>query len=138
MINALRNITKVEVIESRWLANIFIMDNNKVMLKYWRNFTLLSSVGLSSVEVTDKIENKNRIYTVKLQAFLTSIFEVQNRKLSFRVTTVSGEQYLIGANVHPYAVVTITDKFPSSVTEKGGCLLNVEYSNTFAMLLIID
>ncbi|MEG2599643.1 MAG: hypothetical protein RSA66_09240 [Muribaculaceae bacterium] len=134
----IKYITKVEVIESRWLANIAIIDNNEVILKYPRNFQKLQTVGLTSVEVSDKIDNRNRIFTVKMQAFLPSIFEVQHRNLSFRITTASGEQYLIGTNVHPYAVVTINDKFPSSVTEKVGCLLNVEYSNTFGMLSIID
>lgn len=132
----IRNIVKVEVIESRWLQNIRIINNQDVFLNYYRNFTKLPTSGLSSIELSDRVENNNHLYTIKLQALLTESFFVNNRKLSFRATTASGESFLIGTNESPYSTVTIVDKYPSSVSEKSGCFLTVEYTNCFGMLKI--
>ena len=61
------------------------------------NFTRLPMVGLASVEVSDKIENKQRVFVSKLAVFLPERFEVGNKKLCFRLRTVSGEYFMLGS-----------------------------------------
>ena len=95
MYSVLKQIKKVEVIEARHLVNSTIINDNSILLQVYRPFSVLNTVGLSSVEKSEKIENKVRIYTSKLTALLPEGFEVGNKKLCFRVTTVSVQRFLI-------------------------------------------
>lgn len=136
--NILHNITKVEVIEARYLKDINIIRGVGVVLKYWRNFTNIPLSTLAEVEMTTAVENKSRLFAVKLTAHSPQHFDVADRDLCFRVTTVSGSRYLIGTDTRPFPVVNTVDLFPSSTTEKSGCTIVAEYKNTFGMLPILD
>lgn len=138
MNSILKHIKKVELIEAKHLVNSAIINNNAILLQIYRPFSKLETVGLSSVEISDKIENKVRIYTSKLTALLPETFEVGNRKLCFRVTTVSGEQFLIGTDKRPFPVVTFSENYPNSTSARCGSTMTVTYSNTIPMLLQLD
>ena len=128
----LKNICKVEFIESRFLKNITIVPGKGVFLNMWRNFKKLDTVGLSSATSTSKVVKKNTIYNIKMTAFLEKQF------LCYRLTTVTGEKYLLGTDRAPYPITNTSDNFPSVVTEKSGTTLTVEYSNTIGLLPILD
>lgn len=126
------------MIEAKHLVNSTIINNNSILLQIYRPFSDLNTVGLSPVEMSDKIENKVRIYTSKLTALLPERFEVGNRKLCFRVTAVSGEQYLIGTDKRPFPIVTFNENYPNSTSTRCGSTMTVTYSNTIPMLLQLD
>ena len=136
--NSLNNIKKVEVIEARHLKNINIIHGVGVLLNYWRNFVEIPITELGEVEMVSSIENKSRLITTKLTFHTSTHFDVDNRQLCFRVTTINGSQWLIGTDVHPFAVVNTTDRYPSNVTDKSGCTVVAEYKNTHGMLAILD
>lgn len=138
MSSVLKYIKKVEVIEAKHLVNSTIINNASVLLQFYRPFSVLNTVGLSSVETSDKIENKVRIHTCKLTALLPERFEVGNEKLCFRVTTVSGERFLIGTDKRPFPIVTFTENYPNSASTRCGSTMTVTYSNTIPMLLQLD
>lgn len=136
--NILRNIKKVEAIESRYLANVRIIPDTGVFLSYWRSFEEIQITGHAEVEISSRIENNSRIMTAKLTFHSPETFDVANRHLSFRLTTVTGAQYLLGTNIAPYCVVNTTDLYPSETTARGGCTIVAEYTNTSVMLPILD
>ncbi len=138
MLPLLKNIHKIEFIEARYLKDITIIHGTGVLLNMWRSFRKMESVGLSSATVVSKVIKKNTIYTINLKILLKSTFEVGNRHLCYRLTTVTGRQYLLGTDIAPYPITTTSDNFPSAVTEKSGTTLTVEYSNTFGLLPILD
>lgn len=138
MATILNNIYKVEYIESRFLKDITIVPGKGVCLNVWRNFQQLDTVGLSSATSTSKVVKKNTLYDVKLTALLEKQFLVANRHLCYRLTTVTGEKYLLGTERAPYPITNTSDNFPSVVTEKSGTTLSVEYSNTLGLLPILD
>lgn len=138
MLPLLKNISKVEFIEARYLKDITIIPGAGVLLNVWRDFRKMDSVGLSSATVVSKVTKKNTIYTINLKVLLKSTFEADNRHLCYRLTTVTGTQYLLGTDIAPYPMTTTSDNFPSSVTEKSGTTITVEYSNTFGLLPILD
>lgn len=138
MATILKNIYKVEFIESRFLKDITVVPGKGVFLNMWRNFQLMDTVGLSSATSTSKIVKKNTIYNIKMSAFLKEQFLLTNKHLCYRLTTVMGEKYLLGTERAPYPITTTSDNFPSVVTEKSGTTLTVEYSNTLGLLPILD
>ncbi len=136
--NILNNIKKVEVIEARYLKNITVINGIGVLLNYWRNFSEIPITSLAEVEMSSAVEDKSRLMTVKLTFHTPKHFDVSDRQLCYRVTTVGGDQFLIGTDSHPYPVTNTTDLFPSVVTDRSGCKVVVEYKNTHGMLSILD
>ena len=138
MTPVLNNIHKVEFIEARFLKDIVVVPGKGVFLQVYRNFQKMDSVGLSAVTVATKVTKKNTIHSVNLKVLLRSSFEVGNRHLCYRLTTVMGEQYLLGTNVAPFPITTTSDNYPSVVTDKSGTTLTVTYSNIVGLLPILD
>lgn len=138
MSSILKHIKKVEIIEAKHLVNSTIINDNSILLQIYRPFSILDTVGLSSVETSEKIENKVRIHTSKLTALLPEGFEVGNKKLCFRVTTVSGKRFLIGTDKQPFPIVTFSENYPNSTSIRCGSTMTVTYSNTIPMLLQLD
>lgn len=133
-----KNIKSISFIESRLLSNITIIPGVGVNLNYWRNWAELPTVGLSECIVTSSIENKSRLFKTKLTAFLSEHFDVADRHLCFLATAVDGERYLIGTDEHPYPITNTEDTMPSRETDKSGCSLTVEYTDTIGLLPVLD
>ena len=138
MAQLLQNINRVEYIETRYLHDIAVAPDNRVLLKFWRNFIKLPIVGLASVAVSDKVADGSRLATIQLTANTCCDFAVNHRKLAWRVTTVTGAQYLIGVNEQPYPVTTVSDEFPDRETERSGKSVHVEWITPLSLLKIID
>ena len=138
MLPVLNNIHKVEFIEARFLKDIVVIPGKGVFLQTFRNFQKMDSVGLSAVTVATKVSKKNSVHSVNLKVLLKTSFEVGNRKLCYRLTTVTGEQFLLGTNVAPFPITTTSDNYPSVVTEKSGTTLTATYSNLLGLLPILD
>ena len=138
MLPVLNNIHKVEFIEARFLKDIVVIPGKGVFLQTFRNFQKMDSVGLSAVTVATKVSKKNSVHSVNLTVLLKTSFEVGNRKLCYRLTTVTGEQFLLGTNVAPFPITTTSDNYPSVVTEKSGTTLTATYSNLLGLLPILD
>ena len=138
MLPVLNNIHKVEFIEARFLKDIVVIPGKGVFLQTFRNFQKMDSVGLSAVTVATKVSKKNSVHSVNLKVLLKTSFEVGNSKLCYRLTTVTGEQFLLGTNVAPFPIPTTSDNYPSVVTEKSGTTLTATYSNLLGLLPILD
>ena len=69
MVHLIQNIRKVECIEAYHLQHSDIIADRGVWLNVYQQFSPISTIGLSSVEISDKIENKQRIFTTKLTMF---------------------------------------------------------------------
>ena len=60
MVHLIQNIRKVECIEAYHLQHSDIIADRGVWLNVYQQFSPISTIGLSSVEISDKIENKQR------------------------------------------------------------------------------
>ena len=134
----LLNITHVEFIEARYLAGINIVKNTGVLLRQWRNWQELPTVGLSSLVSDSKIVDKETIFTLKLTSELRDSFTVGGRHLCYRLTTATGGQFLMGTSDRPYTITNIQDNYPGEATEKSVTRLTAEYSNIYGLLAIPD
>ena len=72
-------ISRVEYCEVRELTAMTVVKKQFALVPPAANFTRLPMVGLASVEVSDKIENKQRVFVSKLAVFLPERFEVGTR-----------------------------------------------------------
>lgn len=136
MTQLLQNINRVEFIETRYLSNMVLLGNSEVTLQYWRNFIELCLVGLASVDVSQAIDNGSRLTTIKLTARTTSDFDVNHRRLAWRVTTVEGDQYLIGTTEQPFPITTVANDFPDKPTEQSGKKITVSWQTPLNILKI--
>ena len=134
----LQNIKHVEYLEARYLTNIQLVKNDKVMLNYWRNFTEHPIAGLAQCEVSQAVDNGTRLTTVKLSYHSACALDVDNLRLAWRITTVTGEQYLIGTTEQPFPVTIVQNNFPDEETEKSGYTVTVTWKTPLSLLRIID
>ena len=129
MDNNLNFINRVEMIEAEKLSSSIFIPGVGVYLNTPLTFQKLETIGLSSLEFTDKIENKSRIVTQKLTSSIYERFPVGNQKYCFLLTTASGRQYLIGGKDRPYPLITFTDSRPDNAASKCAVTMLVTYSN---------
>ena len=131
-------ISRVEYCEVRELTAMTVVKKQFALVPPAANFTRLPMVGLASVEVSDKIENKQRVFVSKLAVFLPERFEVGNKKLCFRLRTVSGEYFMLGSGDRPYSIITSTDTIPDTPSSRCGSAMVVTYTGILPLLRIMD
>lgn len=88
----------------------------------------LCTVGLSGLEMTDKVENKVRLYTVKMTCRLRQEWTAGNRKVAFVVTALNGKKWVIGSYARPYPVVTQKTVMPDTPSGVSGTEMTVTYT----------
>ncbi len=138
MIHIINNIRKVECIEAYHLQHSDIIADRGVFLNVYQQFEKISTIGLSSVEISDKIENNQRVFTTKLTMTRCEKLLPGSKKYCFKVTTVTGSEFLIGSADKPYPVIENSESFPSSPGNKSGATVTVTYTSTIPMLAILD
>lgn len=138
MTQVLHHIRTLSYIDAGLLQNITIAHGAGVCLNYPRNFEELPLVSLANCEVTSKVENRTKLFSATLTAHLSEHFDAKDRHLAFLATCVDGQRYLIGGNESPYPIVNTTDALPGRETDKSGCILTIEYTDTLGLLPVLD
>lgn len=138
MTQVLHNVCKLAFIDTQQLQGITLIHGSGVMLNYWRDFEELQLVGLANCEVTSKVENRTKLFTTSLTAHLSEHFDTRNRHLAFLATCVDGDRFLIGSNESPYPIINTTDSLPGKETDRSGCSLTVEYTDTLGLMPVLD
>lgn len=122
-------INKVEMIDAGQLSSsTFFKQGAKIPEDL--PFVELCTVGLSNFDISDKVENKVRIFHHSLKSKLVERIEIGNRKLCFRLTAVDGSQYMIGTDSRPYPLVQQEDLHPSELSQSCVVTLDVNWKNT--------
>lgn len=137
MISLLNNIRKVELIEAYHLQHSDIIAERGVWLNVYQQFTPVETIGLSSVEISDKIENRQRVYTTKLTMLCLYNLLPGAKKYAFRLTTVTGSQFLIGCSEKPYPMIQNSEKFPSAAGDRSGVTVTVTLVSVIPVLAIL-
>ena len=125
----IKYINKVEMIDAGQLSSS-IFFNQGVKMSDDLPFVELCTVGLSNFEISDKVENKVRIFHHLLKSKIVERIEVGNRKLCFRLTAIDGSQYMIGTDTHPYPILQQDDLHPSELSQSCVVTLDVNWKNT--------
>ena len=121
-------INKVEMIDAGQLSSsTFFKQGAKIPEDL--PFVELCTVGLSNFEISDKVENKVRIFHHSLKSKLVECIEIGNRKLCFRLTAVDGSQYMIGTDSRPYPLVQQEDLHHSELSQSCAVTLDISWKS---------
>jgi len=111
----------------------FLQEGDTV--KPQATFTDLDIVGLAKGEIKEKLEDGEWIYETKISFFTKSVTPARSF-LSYRITTVNGERYLLGTNTRPFVVREYKKTLPDQDTQKQGYDITLSYKNRHSLLLI--
>lgn len=134
----IKNITKVEVIETDELKSVIFPATNMCILCAQMAFRQIQAKSPSSCEITDKIESKVRIFNSKLTFKSCEQIDNDGAPLAYRLTTADGFRYLIGRDRQPFPVLTRTENMPSSLTETSLITYTVTWNDIVKPLQIIE
>ena len=137
-VEELTSIPDIGEIIAKSIKDYFENDHNNAIVEELKNIGVNMEYTGPKVEVDEAIENGSRLSTVKLTAHTACNFIVDHRKLAWRVTTVTGEQYLIGTTEQPFPITTVANDFPDKETERSGQIITVTWKTPLTLLKIID
>lgn len=125
---------KIETIDASSLRTMIINDH--VVIDKSCIFSSLDTQELISLEQTDKIEGKVKLYTIKCTTILLGEIS-RTHPQCFLLTSVFGEQFLLGTERRPFPTYSITDNFPQNVSGKACSSLAITYISTIPLLKVI-
>ena len=132
----LRYIRKIELCAARHVRTATpLPDGLSVRLPDWAPWQPLPTVGLSSLQVTEELQNGQRIYTSRLTATLPARF-VPEQRTALRLTDVQGRQLLVGLAERPYPLLTQEDILPERPSEASRTQLTATWTGTHPPMLI--
>ena len=130
------HVIKIEMIRIEDLNSLQVTSPTTCRMKSSLFFTDLEIQDLVGVTVEDSYENAQRKYNT------TVTFKTPCRKLlalsrmAFRLTDVNGNQYLVGTNSRPYAIIKELQTFPDKVPDSSLKQFTITWKSMHPMLLI--
>lgn len=82
----------------------------------------------AQLTISDKVENKNNIWTAKL-VFKTCQEFVDRDRWAYRCRLLDGRYRLIGTDERPYPVASVSENMPENVTENQLNEVTVNYQS---------
>lgn len=131
-------IRKIEYCEAYHLRRAVILPAQaKALVQEPMPWQELPMVGLASLETTEEVDKGVRITTVKLQAKLCRSVTLPASSLSFRITDVHGNTYLLGTAATPHPLVVISTQVADNPSNEATSIISVTYKNETTILQIL-
>lgn len=92
----------------------------------WRKVRI---IGPARLEITDKCEDRNHLYTAKLSFSRKDILETSDEPWAYRCTCADGSVYIIGCDRRPFPVTTHSQTLSENVTDSTLNRYDVEYNS---------
>lgn len=138
MRNILLNIKQVDRLEAYHLHMANVLPGYKVIIGAFQFWEEVPIVGTAQMQITDKYEGKQRLFTTTLQFLTPDLVASEGRHYCWRVTTVEGKKYLIGTDQAPFPVQANSQNFPKEYTAKSGNTVTITYNSLNPALLLLD
>lgn len=135
--STLKNVVRVEVCEASSLGCVLYPAHGVCHLPEDVSFREISIKVPASMEISDKIESKVRIFTSKLSFKSAEQLPADDYALAFRATTADGERYLLGRWHRPFPVLLRTENMPSSYTDSSLISYVATWTDVVAALKIV-
>ena len=90
----------------------------------------LCTIGLPSLEVTDEITDGVRRFTTRLTYTLAQRPAPDEQPYAYRITLGNGVQLILGLDLRPYPIATITDSHEDKASGRASCTVQVELKNS--------
>lgn len=132
------HINKVEFVSSDEIPTVLLVSTSKCRLLSEGNWKPMCLKGLADVIVEGKRENNQSIYNVK------ATFRTENDGKSdlgprylYRLTSVTGEQYMLGNGLRPYPVTQVNVPRPGKETDSQLKTWTVNWTSPYQLLEIL-
>ena len=109
-------ITAVDRIPVTSLVGMSRVSKTGVKLPYGINWQPIAIKPHAQLSISDKVEDKNTVWTVKL-VFKTCEEFGDRGRWAYRCKLVDGSYRLIGSNERPYPITSVLENMPENVTE---------------------
>lgn len=127
MNSALKNIIKLQVIDARHLQWSNYLHTQRVVLFNVVNFfTNIPLIGHAQMSVTDKLDNNVRMFDIKINATTCDLIDLPIRP-AFLITTLEGEELLIGSHEQPFPTTSNNSIYSSSPSTRSVNTLTISY-----------
>lgn len=131
----LRYIRKAYIMEAYHLATATIRpwDGVAVIDSYmpWKQ---LPVIGLSSLTVTESVENGIRVKNAKFSCTLAEWQRIPLRPCCLKLVCSDGTEWLMGRNVRPFPLITQELSCPDRVSERSICTLTAQLTGVSGLM----
>lgn len=136
MINIHLNIKKIEKTSANELLSMVAVPGYRAFTLNNIVWTEIPMIKTAEMQIQDKIENKQRIFTTNVKLLTTDLLNLEAYDIVFKVTTVDGKAFIIGSDQSPYPVLTNSMEFPKEYSGKSGNTVTITYTALNPPLLL--
>lgn len=130
-------ITAIDRIPVTSLVGISRVSKTGVKLPYGINWQPLAIKPHAQLSISDKVEDKNTVWTVKL-VFKTCEEFGDRGRWAYRCKLVDGSYRLIGTDERPYPVASVLENMPENVTDNQLNEVTVNWQSAHFIPYIIE
>ena len=130
-------ITAVDRIPVTSLVGMSRVSKTGVKLPYGINWQPLAIKPHAQLSISDKVEDKNTVWTVKL-VFKTCEEFGDRGRWAYRCKLVDGSYRLIGTDERPYPVASVLENMPENVTDSQLNEVTVNWQSAHFIPYIIE
>ena len=128
-------ITAIDRIPVTSLVGMSRVSKTGVKLPYGINWQPIAIKPHAQLSISDKVEDKNTVWTVKL-VFKTCEEFGDRGRWAYRCKLVDGSYRLIGTDERPYPVASVLENMPENVTDNQLNEVTVSWQSTHFIPLI--
>ena len=130
-------ITAIDRIPVTSLVGMSRVSKTGVKLPYGINWQPLAIKPHAQLSISDKVEDKNTVWTVKL-VFKTCEEFGDRGRWAYRCKLVDGSYRLIGTDERPYPVASVLENMPENVTDNQLNEVTVNWQSAHVIPYIIE
>ena len=130
-------ITAIDRIPVSSLVGMSRVSKTGVKLPYGINWQPLAIKPHAQLSISDKVEDKNTVWTVKL-VFKTCEEFGDRGRWAYRCKLVDGSYRLIGTDERPYPVASVLENMPENVTDNQLNEVTVNWQSAHFIPYIIE
>lgn len=130
-------ITAVDRVPVTSLVGLSRVSKTGVKLPYGINWQPLAIKPHAQLSISDKVEDKNTVWTVKL-VFKTCEEFGDRGRWAYRCKLVDGSYRLIGTDERPYPVASVLESMPENVNENQLNEVTVNWQSAHFIPYIIE
>lgn len=132
------HIHKIEFIDSSDLSGMKILTQHSCRIPNGVNFCEIESLsGLVGAKTEDTMDDGEKVYTTTVTFQMKCKMPTEERRVAFRLTSIDGNQFLVGTDIRPYPVIKENNPYPEKPGDSVLKQVTVTWKSPYPMLLIL-
>lgn len=101
-------------------------------------FEDLPLAALASLEVTEEMQDGERVFTSKVTAVLKCPYDVPTKPIALRLTCTDGATLIVGTASRPFPVTTVSVAHPEKASERSAYTLGATWTAPTPALVLTE